>query len=129
MINKKLLVIGAGLAQFDAIRKAADMGYYVLASDGSPDAPGLKIASEARVIDVKDIKGNLQWARDAKIDGVVSYASDITLPAVLSVREALGLPGLGRIHMETSLDKSRQRKIFKTDCPSLILRLLKMNIA
>jgi biotin carboxylase len=113
LINKKLLVIGAGLAQFDAIRKAADMGYYVLASDGSPDAPGLKIASEARVIDVKDIKGNLQWARDAKIDGVVSYASDITLPAVLSVREALGLPGLGRIPMETSLDKSRQRKIFK----------------
>ena len=113
LVNKKLLVIGAGLAQIDAIKKAVDMGYHVLASDGSPDAPGLKIAHEARVIDVKDVKGTLAWAREAKIDGVVSYASDITLPAVLAVREALELPGLGRVPMEISMDKSRQRKIFK----------------
>lgn len=113
LMNKKLLVIGAGVAQFDAIKKAVDMGYHVLASDGSPAASGLKIAHEARVIDVKDVKGTLAWARDAKIDGVISYASDITLPAVLAVREALGLPGLGRIPMEISLDKSIQRRLFK----------------
>lgn len=113
LMNKKLLVIGAGLAQIDAIKKAVDMGYHVLASDGSPDAPGLKIAHEGRVIDVKDVKDTLAWAREAKIDGVISYASDITLPAVLAVREALGLPGLGRMPMEVGMDKSRQRKIFK----------------
>jgi len=113
MKSKKLLIIGAGLAQVDAIRRARDIGYYLLASDGSKDAPGLKIANEARVIDVKDAKANLAWAKEAKVDGVLSYASDITLPTVLAVREALGFPGLSRRPMEISLDKAAQRILFK----------------
>ncbi|MBF0522450.1 MAG: ATP-grasp domain-containing protein [Candidatus Omnitrophica bacterium] len=113
MKNKKLLVIGAGLAQVDAIQKAKDLGYDILASDGSSKAEGLKVANEARVLDVKDIEGNLAWAKEAKIDGVISYASDITLPTVLAIREALVLPGLGRQPMEISLDKSQQRVRFK----------------
>jgi biotin carboxylase len=113
MKNKKLLVIGAGIAQVDAIQRAKDLGYYVLASDGSSLAPGLKVAHESRVIDVKDIIGNMAWARKAKIDGVISYASDVTLSAVEAVREALGLPGLGKIPMGVSLDKAQQRMRFK----------------
>jgi len=112
-MDKKILVIGAGLAQADAIRRARELGYHVMASDVSPDAEGLQAAHEGRIIDVRDTERNLQWAREAEIDGVLSYASDITLPTVLAVREALGLPGLGRIPMEISLDKSRQRQIFK----------------
>lgn len=113
MTNKKILVIGAGIAQADAIKKAKELGYYVLASDISPDAAGLKIAHESRIIDVKDIKSNIKWAEHTKINGVISYASDVTLPTVLAVREALGLSGLGRMPMEISLDKSRQRELFK----------------
>ena len=112
-MSKKILVIGAGVAQADAIKKARQTGYYVLATDGSPDAAGLRIADERRVIDVKDVEGNLAWAREQRVSGVISYASDITLPTVLGVREALGLPGLGRTPMEVSLDKSRQRILFK----------------
>lgn len=112
-MSKKILVIGAGLAQADAIKRAREIGYYVLASDGSADAPGLNIANEGRVIDVKDTEGNLKWAKEAGINGVISYASDVTLPTVLAIREELGLPGLSRIPMEISLDKSRQRKLFK----------------
>jgi len=112
-MNKKILVIGAGVAQADAIKKARQTGFYVLVTDGSPDAAGLRIADERRVIDVKDVEGNLAWAREQRVSGVISYASDITLPTVLAVREALGLPGLGRTPMEVSLDKSRQRILFK----------------
>src|SRR3990167_8407174 len=112
-MNKKILVIGAGVAQTDAINKARHIGYYVLATDGSPDAVGLRIADEMRIIDVRDVESNLAWAREQKVSGVISYASDITLPTVLAVREALGLPGLGRTPMEVSLDKSRQRILFK----------------
>lgn len=112
-MSKKILVIGAGVAQADAIRRARQTGYYVLASDGSPDAEGLKAADEWRAIDVKDVQGNLAWAREQKVSGVISYASDITLPTVLAVREALGLPGLGRAPVEVSMDKSRQRMLFK----------------
>jgi biotin carboxylase len=112
-MNAKILVIGAGIAQADAIVRAREMGYYVFASDGDAHAPGLRIANEGRVIDVKDVDAHLEWARKEKIDGVISYAADVCLPTVLAVREDLGLPGLGRFPMEVSLDKSRQRDIFK----------------
>jgi len=112
-MSKKILVVGAGLAQVDAIKRAVDLGYHVVASDGSPNAEGLRIAHDARIIDVKDVEGNLSWAHDEKINGVISYASDITLPTVLSLCESFGLPGLGRTPMEISLDKGRQRGIFR----------------
>ncbi|MGK5093309.1 ATP-grasp domain-containing protein [Deltaproteobacteria bacterium TL4] len=112
-MKKKVLVIGAGLAQVDAIVRAKELGYFVLASDGSPHAPGLPIAHESCVLDVKDVAGNLAWAEESKVDGVISYASDITLPTVLEIRERLKLPGLSRHPMEVSLDKSLQRTIFE----------------
>jgi biotin carboxylase len=112
-MSKKLLVIGAGLAQEDAIRRAREIGYTVLASDGSPDAVGLRHADRSRVIDVKDVQSNLDWARSEKIDGVISYATDVALPTVLAIRETLGFPGLGRVPMEVSLDKSQQRTRFR----------------
>ena len=112
-MSKKILVVGAGLAQVDAIKRCKELGYYVLASDGMPDAPGLKIADERQVIDVKDVERNLAWARKAHIDGVISYASDITLPTVHYIRRELGFPGLGKIPMEVSLNKEEQRERFK----------------
>lgn len=113
MKKKKLLIIGAGLAQVDAILRAKTLGYYVLVSDGLEQAEGLKVADEARIIDVTDSKGNLSWAKERKIDAVVSYASDICLSTVLCIRETLNLPGLGRKPMEISLDKSLQRIHFE----------------
>ena len=110
--NKKILVIGAGSYQTDAIQRAKDLGYIVLASDGCPNAPGLAIATEGRVIDVTDVAANLAWAKEAKIDGVISYASDIALATVLAIREALDLPGLNKGPLEVSLDKSQQRVLF-----------------
>jgi biotin carboxylase len=112
-MSKKLLVIGAGLAQVDAIIRAQEIGYFILASDGSPDAVGLRHADKSRIIDVKDVRANLDWAREEKIDGVISYAMDVALPTVLAIRETLELPGLGRLPMEVSRDKSQQRKRFK----------------
>lgn len=112
-MNKKILVIGAGIGQLDAIKRAKDLGYYVLASDGSPNAVGLKVAHVSHIIDVKNVEENLALARQENVNGVISYATDASLPTVLAVRETLGLPGLGRTPMEISLDKSKQRMIFQ----------------
>ena len=112
-MNKKILVVGAGVAQADAIVKAKELGYYVLASDGSDKAPGLQIAHDGRIIDIKDVNAHIEWAVKEKIDGVISYASDICLPTVLAIREKFGLPGLSGFPMEVSLDKFKQRQIFK----------------
>ena len=114
-MGKKILVIGAGVAQVDAIIKAKEIGYEIYASDGDSRAPGFKQAHGSKVIDVKDVVANLSWAEKLGIDGIISYASDITLPTVLAIRERLNLPGLGRRPMEVSLDKSRQRIIFENN--------------
>lgn len=110
--SKTILFIGAGIAQVDAIKRAKEMGYYVLASDGSDTAPGLKVADESRVIDVKNIDENLSWAKKCSIKGVIGIASDIVLPTVHAIKEKLNLPGLSEIPMRVSLDKSQQRKRF-----------------
>ena len=44
---KKLLVLAAGILQVPVIKKAKEMGYYVIAADGDANAIGLKYADKA----------------------------------------------------------------------------------
>ena len=53
-MNKKLLVLGAGFLQRFVIRRAKEMGYFVVAVDGAADAPGLAEADEHAVVDIAD---------------------------------------------------------------------------
>ena len=46
---KKLLVLAAGLLQIPVIKKAREMGVYVIAADDDPDAPGMAMADKAIV--------------------------------------------------------------------------------
>ena len=39
---KKLLVLAAGILQLPVIKKAKEMGIYVIAADGNPNSVGLK---------------------------------------------------------------------------------------
>lgn len=45
-MSKTLLVIGAGLAQVDAIKRVKDLGYKILATDGAADALCFKVADQ-----------------------------------------------------------------------------------
>jgi len=110
-MNKKLLVIGAGIAQVDGIKKAKDIGYTVYATDASPYAPGFSIADYYKVIDVYDTEKSLEWAKTIRIDGVTSYATDVALQTVLKIRQALNLPGLNSEPVRISLNKELQRKV------------------
>ena len=44
---KKLFVLGAGLLQVPVIKKAREMGYYVIAADDDPNAPGMALAASS----------------------------------------------------------------------------------
>ena len=46
---KKLMVLAAGLLQIPVIKKAREMGYYVIAVDDDPNAPGMALADKAIV--------------------------------------------------------------------------------
>lgn len=49
---KKLLVIGAGLLQSYVIKRAKELGLYVLAIDRDPHAIGFQYADEYEIIDI-----------------------------------------------------------------------------
>ena len=93
-VNKRLMVVGAGVFQVPAIRKAKDMGLTVVATDMKTEAPGLKLADIPVAVSTTDISGSIQVAREHKIDGVMTMASDVPVETVAAIAEALGLPGI-----------------------------------
>ena len=50
----KAAVIGASSESVYAIKKAQELGLFVVALDGDKNAPGLKYADEAQVVDIRD---------------------------------------------------------------------------
>lgn len=93
----KLLVLGGGFNQLNAIRKAREKGYEVVVSDYLPDAPGRKLADYAELVSTFDIEGNIQVGCKHKIDGVFTVGTDQPVLTAARVAEALNLP-----HMITS---------------------------
>ena len=48
-VNKKLLALAAGILQVPVIKKAREMGHYVIAADGDAAAIGLPMADKSIV--------------------------------------------------------------------------------
>jgi len=112
---KKIMFIGAGKYQVAGIQKAKETGLFVIATDGNPDAPGLKIADSSYVIDVRDQDANLKVAREHSIDAVLSVASDVSLKAVAEISQKLNLPGIKPDVAECSTDKELMRSAFRNE--------------
>lgn len=87
-------MIGGGFLQTFVIKKARDLGYEVHVVDGDPKAMGYQFADHYEVIDIKDEEGCLRYAREHKVDGVLTAATDFSVLVVSKVAEELGLPGL-----------------------------------
>ncbi|MGL6107379.1 ATP-grasp domain-containing protein [Romboutsia sp.] len=107
---KKLIILGASILQVPAIKKAKEMGLYVIALDMDPDAIGFKYAHEYHIISTIDIDGVLELAKKIKPDGIMTLASDKPMLTVAKVGEELGL---NTISTETSVkvtNKARMRE-------------------
>lgn len=75
---KKLLVLAAGILQIPIIKKAREMGYYVIATDGDPNACGLQYADKAIVVNITSEEDMLRVAQEEKIDGVIHPCSEVS---------------------------------------------------
>jgi biotin carboxylase len=91
----KILIVGGGEWQVPLVRKAREMGFYIINTNLYPESPSFAYADEFYVVDVLDKEKNLEIARRCAIDGVVTDQSDIAVPTVAYVAEVLGLPGIG----------------------------------
>lgn len=102
---KKVLIVGGGNYQLPLIQRLLEKGNFVYCVDRDPKAPGFKIATGFRILDVLDRNGCLDYAKEIGIDAVMTYGATITLPTVSYIGEKMGLPALPMKTAEISKDK------------------------
>lgn len=107
--NNKILILGAGIYQLPLIKKARQMGLYVISADNCLKNPGHKFSSQALEIDTRDKDRMLAFAIKKDINAVLTIASDLALPTVAYIAEKMKLPGLkyGQTLIVTNKSKFR----------------------
>lgn len=116
---KKLLVLAAGILQVPIIRRARELGYYVIAADGDPNAVGLQYADKQIVANIVDEDVMLAIAREEKIDGVIHPCSEVSMNVMGRINDELGLTGVSRQQAITATNKHLMREAFeKAGAPS-----------
>ncbi|MCF7969614.1 MAG: ATP-grasp domain-containing protein [Methylococcaceae bacterium] len=93
MKQYKLIILGASNAQLPIIHKALELGYYVITVDNVPDNIGHQFSHEFVNCSTADHEGVLKFAQILKINGIVTFASDIATTTVAFVAKALNLTG------------------------------------
>jgi biotin carboxylase len=107
----KLMILGAGVFQLAAIKKAVDLGYHVITVDNIPTNIGHRYSHESLNISTVDADAVLRVASDYKIDGIYTMASDIALPTMARVVESLSLSGPSDSHVKALINKNRFRSL------------------
>ncbi len=110
---KRLLVLAAGLLQIPIIKKAKEQGYYVIAADGSADAPGLKYADKAVVVNITSEDEMLKVARGEQIDGVIHPCSEVAMNVMGRINDEMGLCGISRETAIRATNKHMMRRAFE----------------
>lgn len=109
---KKLLVIGAGFLQTFVIKKAKELGYYVISVDGNPNAEGFKYSDEYKCINIVDEQACLDFAKEKNIDGVLTAATDFGVLTTSYIAQEMDLPGLNYESAKLVKNKYLVRKCF-----------------
>lgn len=116
---KRLLVLAAGILQVPVIKKAKEMGLYVIAADGDANAVGLQYADKAVVVNITSEEDMLRVAREEKIDGVIHPCSEVSMNVMGRLNEELGLSGITREQAIRATNKQQMREAFdKGNAPS-----------
>lgn len=89
---KRLLVLGASMAQIPFIKTAKRMGCFVGVVDYNPSAPAIEIADEYYECSLNDVGGVLKSAKEFKADGITCGASDAGVLTAAYVCKDLDLP-------------------------------------
>lgn len=113
MHTKRLLVLAAGILQVPVIKKAKEMGYYVIAADGNPEAVGLPLADKAVVANIVSEEEMLEVARKEHIDGVIHPCSEVSMNVMGHINDELGLAGISRETAIRATNKHLMREAFE----------------
>lgn len=103
------MILGAGLYQLPAIKKAVDLGCYVITVDYLPHNIGHKFSHHYVNVSTVDMEGVFQAADRLGIDGICTFSSDVALPTVGYVCDHLGLAGVSMDVAEILTNKQKFR--------------------
>lgn len=112
-MQKRLLVLAAGLLQVPIIKRAREMGYYVIATDGNPEAIGLQYADKAICADIISEEKMLDIAKSENIDGVIHPCSEVSMNVMGRINDELNLAGVSREQAIIATNKHLMRVAFK----------------
>ena len=118
-MQKRLLVLAAGILQVPVIKKAKEIGYYVIAADGDSNAVGLQFADKAICANITDEEVMLKIAREQHIDGVIHPCSEVSMNVMGRINDELGLAGITKEQAIRATNKHLMRNAFeKGNAPS-----------
>lgn len=92
---KKLMLLGGSRYLINVIKKAQELGIYVITCDYLPDNIAHKYSDEYCNVSVIDEKAVLAVALEKKIDGIMSFACDPGVVTAAYVAEKMNLPFQG----------------------------------
>lgn len=108
------MVLAAGLLQIPVIKKAREMGVYVIAVDDDPDAPGMALADKAIVpgglINEEKL---LAIAKEEQVDGVIHPCSEVAMNVIGRINDELHLHGISRETAVRATNKHLMREAFE----------------
>lgn len=111
---KKLMVLAAGLLQIPVIKKAQEMGYYVIAADDDPEAPGMKLADKAVVPDgLMNEEKMVAIAKEEHVDGVIHPCSEVAMSVMGRINDELHLSGISKEIAIRATNKHLMREAFE----------------
>jgi len=107
--KKKLMILGAGINQLLGIKKAVDLGYFVITLDFLPHNVGHNYSHQYVNCSTMDKERVLSIAKELNIDGIVTFASDVATSTVGFVAQQIGIPGGFATEAQIMSNKSKFR--------------------
>lgn len=104
-----VLVLGAGYWQIPLIITVQRLGYRAVAIDRNPDADGTEVADRFETVDITDAEGAIGLGKELGIIGAVTDQTDIPIPTLSKICEALNLPGPSSETAHNTTNKARMR--------------------
>jgi biotin carboxylase len=110
---RKIMILGASILQLPAILKAKEMGLQVIAVDADKNAIGFKDADICLEISTINIPSVVKAAKEFKVDGVMTLASDMPMRTVAAVAKELNIVGVTEDTAYKATNKALMRECLK----------------
>lgn len=111
--GKKLLVLGGIKTECDIVKKAQEMGAYVIVADIDPNCPAKEFADKLALVSATDVDAIVELCEIEHVDGITTGFVDILMPPCYEACKRLGLPYYATPKM---LSMSTNKVDFKETC-------------